>query len=553
MIQEKGNFIQSNIYLVKGKEFQKQGNFEEAILCYQQVIHLDPNSFWGHHLLGHSLEKQNQQDEAIAAWLEAISLNPNHDARYYTHYSLACVLKQQGELGSAIYHCQEAILLKPERTDFCDLLADIYISFKKLEPEAIYKAIVNSAGNRKEYHQSTASNSQTQSIHDSSVSASNELPYAVFSYPLEITILGTSAAIETEGYCKHLIHRLNAQVFSEKKHTFNKFCLGASSSILACFYALRNHITISSSLVLLDFCINDRNLFYGRAISKLTIAKSIEGCIRYIKSVNFKCQIVFINMSSCHEEHLDRIKSNECEVSILYESIADYYNIPVIDVSRELIGNKGKAYFKLLYSDKDPYHPIKPLGAKIIGDTIYDKLSKLNLTENYNFLPEPLYPDNYSDLQILESDVLESFILGSYSQKRFKTSLLQENYFSLIPGSSIEFCFKGTLNGIYYMASHDSGYLVIEMGEQIAIVSLYTIWNAKDSQKPKSLCLFENLAELQLVSHDFVNVKLSLLNDHTNPQNYIGLPSSCKPPLEPANWKFNVISLTYQGEVRALN
>lgn len=557
MAQEKANLSPSNIYLEKGKKFQKQENFAEAIFCYQQVINLDPNSFWGHHLLGYAFLKQNQRDEAISAWLEAISLNPNHDARYYTHYSLACVLKQQGELGAAIYHCQEAILIKPDITDFCDLLAGLYLSLKELEPDVIYKALVYATRNRKEHNLCiAASNSQPQFTRDSSgyVASYNDLQSTVFNLPLQISILGTSAVAQSEGYCKYLIERLNRQVISEQKHNFNKICLGVSSSLLACFYAVRNNIAISSDLVILDFCINDRNLFYhSKTISKLTIAKSIEGLIRYIKLINFKCQIVFINLSSCHEKHLDRINNNECEVSILYESIADYYNVSVINVTRELIQNKGKKYFRSLYSEQDIYHPIKPLGAKIIGDTIYNKLCQLKLTENHNFIPESLYQDNYSDLQILESDVLEAFIFGSYSQERLKTSLLQESYFSLNQRASLEFCLKGILNGIYYVASHDSGYLVIEMGDKILTVSLYSIWNSKDSQKSKPLCLFENLVELQLVSHDFVNVKLSLLNSNTEPQNYMDLSTSCKPPLDPADWKLNVISLTYQGEVKKIN
>ena len=482
-MQKKSDFLQSNIYLEKGKEFQDRGNFEEAIFCYQQVIYLDPNSFWGHHLLGCALEKQNQHDEAISTWLKAISLNPNHDASYYTHYSLACIFKQQENLRSAIYHCQQAILLKPDRTDFCNLLAKLYISFKERYPDTIYQDIVNPIGNKQEHNQCIASNSKSKFIHNNflAISTARDVQFSVYNLPLEITIIGTSAAVQSEGYCKYLIDRLNAQVLNEKKHNFNKLCLGDSSSLLACFYTIRNNIAKSSNLILFDFCINDRNLFYrSRAISKSTIAKSIEGFIRYIKSIDFECQIVFINLSSCHEEHLDRIKKNECEVSILYEFIADYYNIPVINVTRESIDNKGTIYFRSLYTEKDLYHPIKPLGAKIIGETIYNKLCTLNLTENYKLLPEPLYPDNYSDLQIIESDVLQLFIVGSYSQEKFKTSLLQENYFSLSQGASIEFCLKGVLNGIYYIASHDSGYLVIKMGGKIVTVSLYSIWNAKN-------------------------------------------------------------------------
>lgn len=552
MLQRQSNLTDANIYyLQKGKELQNQGNFEEAILCYQQVINLDPNSFWGHHLLGCALEKQNQQDEAIATWLKAISFNLNNDDRCWTHYSLSWSLKQQGDLGSAIYHCQQAILIKPEQTDFYNLLAQLYMSLNELEPESIYKAIVNSIKNSQEYYQYIASDSQTQFIQDNSVSTYSDVQSTVFSSPLEITLLGTSSSLRAEGYCKYLIESLNALVTDRSEHNLNKLCLGSTSSLLGCFYSIRNCIANYSNLVLLDFCINDRNGFYlADNISKLTIAKSIEGCIRYIKSVNLNCIIIIIDLSSCHEKYIEIIDNNECEISILYKLIADYYKIPVIDVTRKLIDTKGKLYFKSLYSEDDIYHPSQPLGAKIIGDTIYDELCRLDLTMNHNSLPQPLYSDNYSDLQILESDFLESFIRGSYSQETFKNSFIQENYFSLSQGASIEFCMKGNLNGLYYVASSDSGYVVIEMGAKIVTVSLYNLWIEKI---PKPLCFFSNLAEFQLISDDFVNVKISLLSPNAEPQNYRDLSSSAQPPLEAGTWKFNVISLTYQGEVRALN
>jgi hypothetical protein len=228
----------------------------------------------------------------------------------------------------------------------------------------------------------------------------------------------------------------------------------------------------------------------------------------------------------------------------LYNLIADYYKIPVIDVTQKLIERKGKLYVKSLYFEDDIYHPSQPLGAKIIGDTIYDELCQLDLTINHHCLPQPLYSDNYSDLKILDSDFLESFIGGSYSKDIFKTSLLQENYFALNQEASLEFFMKGNLNGLYYVASPDSGYLVIEMGGKIVTVSLYSIWNAKT---PTSLSLFGNLAEFELGSQDFVNMKISLLNSNACPQNYRVLSGSVQPPLEAGDWKFNAISLTCQG------
>ena len=147
MISEGANFSQSDIYLEQGKEFQKQGNFAEAILCYQQVISLAPNLFWGHHLLGCALEKQNQQDEAIAAWQQAIKVDDNKVDKSWTYYHLVQAQEKQGNFKAAIDYCQQAIKLKLERYDFVELLSRLNNSLKEIKEASTAKSDLSSQSN----------------------------------------------------------------------------------------------------------------------------------------------------------------------------------------------------------------------------------------------------------------------------------------------------------------------------------------------------------------------------------------------------------------------
>jgi len=380
-------------------------------------------------------------------------------------------------------------------------------------------------------------------------------PNSPFALPNKISFVGTSCVIKKDGYTRYLIDALNSTVINGGTHQVKKYCIGDVPSFLGCFFSIRNDIAKHSELVLIDFCINDRNIYYAKAgLSKQTIARAIEGIIRYFKSSNPSCKLVFINLCSATDNHVERIEESMCEVSILYNLVCDYYKIPVIDVTRAIVGQRGKDYFQSIFSQSDPYHPSEPLGAKIVGDLISDELLKLSWSQfnTLHELPPVLQSGNYSDLKIIDIEELESLVFGSYSKLTYETSIICEDYLSLNRASSIRFNLKGALNGIYCLASPSSGYIAIESDSYKITISLYSYWNRLARTENKvgyTVVRFISLAEHELVFNELSNIKIYLLDSESQLENYKFCHSQVPPESPSETWTFEIIGITYQGEL----
>jgi hypothetical protein len=380
-------------------------------------------------------------------------------------------------------------------------------------------------------------------------------PSSPLTLPNRISFVGSSGVIKKNGYTKYLIEALNSRVVNGGTHQIKKYCIGDVPSLLGCFFSIRNDVAKSSELALIDFCINDRNIYYANSgLSKQTIIRSLEGIIRYFKSSNSNCKLVFINSCSIIDNHIERIAKDQCEVSILYNLVCDYYKVPIIDVTKAIIGQRGKDYFQSLFSEIDPYHPSEPLGAKIVGDLISDELLKLSWFQSNQLheLPQVLEIENYSNLKVIDIGELESFIFGPYSKLTYETSIIREDYISLSRESAIKFNLKGVLNGIYCLASSTSGYIVIELDNYKITISLYSYWNSlamAENKADYTFVRFISLAEHKLVLNEFSNVKMYLLDSEDQLENYKFCHCQVPPGSPSKAWTFEIIGITYQGEL----
>ncbi|ERT04238.1 TPR repeat family protein [Lyngbya aestuarii BL J] len=98
-------------YLKEGKEFEKKGELEAAINCYQQAITLNPTFPWSHSILGEALVKQGKYQEAIPHHHQAVELNPN-SALF--HYNLAEALAKNGDRDQAIIYFEKMLKIESE-------------------------------------------------------------------------------------------------------------------------------------------------------------------------------------------------------------------------------------------------------------------------------------------------------------------------------------------------------------------------------------------------------------------------------------------------------
>ena len=104
-----------------GFALYNQGQIEEAIGEFQEVIRLKPDNTDARNDLGVVLLNKNQIDEAIGQFQEAIRLKPDSAA---AHQNLGDALGRKGQIDEAISQYQEAIRLKADNAAVHQNLGD---------------------------------------------------------------------------------------------------------------------------------------------------------------------------------------------------------------------------------------------------------------------------------------------------------------------------------------------------------------------------------------------------------------------------------------------
>jgi Tfp pilus assembly protein PilF len=99
-----------------------KGDLESSISESRSAIVLDPNDLEGYNILGLIYKKQNKTQEAIEMFRKALAIDPGHPQ---THYNLAMMLEELGNLPGAIFHYQKFVDLSRARGDNSDLVGKI--------------------------------------------------------------------------------------------------------------------------------------------------------------------------------------------------------------------------------------------------------------------------------------------------------------------------------------------------------------------------------------------------------------------------------------------
>lgn len=168
----------------KGIELQSSGKLKEAVECYRRAIQINPSAAGYHNNLalalkdldqfqlaesearlalklrpqradyhfnlGIILQRQKRLPEAEASFRQAIQLDP---ADTDSHFRLAQILlagkdgSENTSTDAAEQEIKLALMLKPDRSEYCELLGDIYLKSKNLD-EAFnqYKKVVEIRG-----------------------------------------------------------------------------------------------------------------------------------------------------------------------------------------------------------------------------------------------------------------------------------------------------------------------------------------------------------------------------------------------------------------------
>ena len=86
------------------------GQLDEAIAIFREVVLLDPGNAKTHCNLGNALQKKGQLDDAIAIYQQAIALDRDSPE---AHNNLGSALNEKGQFDHAIASFQQAIALRP--------------------------------------------------------------------------------------------------------------------------------------------------------------------------------------------------------------------------------------------------------------------------------------------------------------------------------------------------------------------------------------------------------------------------------------------------------
>lgn len=110
----------ANAFYELGEINIKLGLYEEAAVCLNASITLNPNKHLSHHNLGEIWSRQGKFGDAVKSFKEALKLNQKYSL---THSSIGFALNKQGDVDSALSHYLEAIKLSPSsHSDYSNLL-----------------------------------------------------------------------------------------------------------------------------------------------------------------------------------------------------------------------------------------------------------------------------------------------------------------------------------------------------------------------------------------------------------------------------------------------
>lgn len=125
---------QTEAYYNLGNALAQQGNFEQAIECWQQSIELETNLVDAYKNQGRVWQKLENFPDAIANYLKALELQPD----YYTAYNLGLCFSQIGKFDDAIACFQTAIEINPDYTPAYSDLGNLLLQQNQLEQAILF-------------------------------------------------------------------------------------------------------------------------------------------------------------------------------------------------------------------------------------------------------------------------------------------------------------------------------------------------------------------------------------------------------------------------------
>ena len=104
-----------------------EGNFNEVVNKYKQIVEIEPNNYKAYNNLGNALKELGKLKEAAASYRQAIKIQPDYTK---AHFNLGNILNDFGKFKEAIPSLLLALKINTNYHEAHNCLA---ISYKKLE------------------------------------------------------------------------------------------------------------------------------------------------------------------------------------------------------------------------------------------------------------------------------------------------------------------------------------------------------------------------------------------------------------------------------------
>ncbi len=366
---------------------------------------------------------------------------------------------------------------------------------------------------------------------------------------LRISIVGGSNSVIRKGYAKYLERSLG-QITSQTT-SLKYYSLGGVPNVFGLIQQDRFNIALNSDLILYEYCVNDRHIVELDQYSLSLAGQSLEGFIRKCQKSNPNCLIVILIFGV----NQDNYYNNHCALSELYESIADYYSLPVVNITTLLKEKEGVDFIKSLYSEKDDSHYSRPYGVQVVSQVIIEKLKQrgiinsLKSEKNYPLAQslKPIYEDNFEQLAFFENFANTSFFTDPPRVSVFQNTVFREKNFTISQGNSLKFLLKGRLVAIFIKSDPNDGLIKIDFNSQQIVTSSYSSWISP--LRPQNITLI-TLPLLRLkTSLEFAPVSIALCQEYPDK---FELDYFKEEPVkkDPQKWKLSIIGIAYIGEMR---
>jgi hypothetical protein len=367
---------------------------------------------------------------------------------------------------------------------------------------------------------------------------------------LRVAIVGSSNSVMRTGYANYL--NIHLGKLTGRPTILNYYALGGVHSIYSLIQEDRHSIAANNDIIFFEFCLTDRYVIEKNYSSLELVGKTLEGFIRKARRSNPQCLIVILIL-----HQLENIADDYCQLIELYESIAQRYELPVVNVTKSLRQTQNLEYVRTLYRTDDPAHYTRPNGVKVVAQTIADELLRMGGVIHNLKLGKPVYADNhipptYSDnfqhLKFFNRFENSNFFIKKTRALVYRNTIFKEKYFPVTQGNALKFLLKGQLVAVFVKADLDHGFIEIEFNNQRIVTSTYTNW--LNSVKPRNAITLVSLPLIRFSeSSDFMPVLIANCKEY--PQDFELEYFKILPTQQDLRkWKLNIIGIAYIGELR---